>query len=302
MSQVDLLRYMDEELKNIPEIVRKNVQKTPTIGLFSGVVSGAGDSFAVALMAEAFSRGLLRAVDPLDALIYDIKPDVLVAISVGGRTSALIDLANKLKKTSTKIIAITSNVKSPLARVADELYEINYKPISRPMPGITSFFASISKILALIGFEIDHRALEYEEKLELGNERLIFVGDNAGYGISYYSALKIYEIFGEPARYDRLEQFCHANLYSVTSSGESIIFYPFNYNKYGKLIKLLLKYKFNFYTIANNEYDPITRPFRQVKTFLEALNRRVHTQNILIPHFLKDKNLLKDATELIYTY
>lgn len=168
-------------------------------------VAGAGDSFAAALAIEGRTKGRFRAVDPYEAQFYEIDLP-LVIVSVSGRTRANIELAKK-HKSKTEIFAITSNPDSELARLADEVITIPYR--YRPVPGTLSFLMSLSALYSLAGEEI---VFSEAPPITMPREPL-FIGRGENYGVAYYAALKIYEIFGERALFERLEQFFHATIF-----------------------------------------------------------------------------------------
>ena len=82
------------------------------------VFAGSGDSLAAAMLAEYFSEGRARAMDPSDILR---NPGLvsglhhLYLISVSGRTSANIRAARRFAGTT---VAITADPGSRLARAA----------------------------------------------------------------------------------------------------------------------------------------------------------------------------------------
>ncbi|MGC9148866.1 MAG: SIS domain-containing protein [Sulfolobales archaeon] len=188
----------------LEEIQSNFVIETPH-KLNKAYVAGAGDSFAAALAIEGRTRGRFRAVDPYEAQSYEIDLPLII-VSVSGRTRANIELA-KRHKTKTKIYVITSNKESELAKLADELILIPYR--YRPVPGTLSFLMSLSALYSLAGEEIK---IEYREPITMPKEP-IFIGLGENFGIAYYAALKMYEIFGERALYERLELFFHAPIF-----------------------------------------------------------------------------------------
>ncbi|GAY26288.1 SIS domain-containing protein [Desulfurococcaceae archaeon AG1] len=176
-------------------------------------VAGAGDSYAAALAIEGKSRGRFKALDPYDGLEADLDLP-LVIVSVSGRTRANIELARR-HKGRVKIYVITADEESPLARLGDVVIKIPYKP--RRIPGVRSFLMCLSALYSIAGEEIDS---ERDRPIIMPREP-IFIGRRENYGIAYYAALKIFEIFGERAHYERLEQFFHAPVFG--SRGRDLV-------------------------------------------------------------------------------
>ncbi len=90
------------------------------------LVMGAGRS---GLVGRAFAMRLMHLGFNVYVLGETITPsigenDVVVAISGSGRTQLIVTAAEAAKKVRAKIIAITSYIDSPLARLADIVVEI----------------------------------------------------------------------------------------------------------------------------------------------------------------------------------
>jgi len=90
------------------------------------LVMGAGRS---GLVGKAFAMRLMHLGFNVYVLGETITPsigenDVVVAISGSGRTQLIVTAAEAAKKVKAKIIAITSYIDSPLAKLADIVVEI----------------------------------------------------------------------------------------------------------------------------------------------------------------------------------
>ncbi len=90
------------------------------------LVMGAGRS---GLVGRAFAMRLMHLGFNVYVLGETITPsigenDVVVAISGSGRTQLIVTAAEAAKKVKAKIIAITSYIDSPLAKLADIVVEI----------------------------------------------------------------------------------------------------------------------------------------------------------------------------------
>ena len=86
------------------------------------IFTGSGDSLASAMLAESFSSGKIKAMDPLD--LYNnkklVKSKHVYFVSISGNTISNI----KVAKIAKKAIAITSKPKSRLARASDEIISL----------------------------------------------------------------------------------------------------------------------------------------------------------------------------------
>ncbi len=90
------------------------------------LVMGAGRS---GLVGKAFAMRLMHLGFNVYVLGETITPsigenDVVIAISGSGRTQLIVTAAEAAKKVRAKIIAVTSYIDSPLARLADVVVEI----------------------------------------------------------------------------------------------------------------------------------------------------------------------------------
>ncbi|RNJ77746.1 MAG: hypothetical protein EB828_00145 [Nitrosopumilus sp. D6] len=87
--------------------------------------AGSGDSFAVAMLAECHSRGLVRAADPLE--LYKnpqiTKSKDVYFVSVSGSTVSNILAAKKSRDT-----AITSDHSNKLALLSDNVIQVGAWP------------------------------------------------------------------------------------------------------------------------------------------------------------------------------
>ena len=81
--------------------------------------SGSGDSLVSSMLAESFSGGMVKAMDPLD--LYQnkqlVKSKNVYFVSISGNTITNIKVAKIAKRTT----AITSKPKSRLAKASDEI-------------------------------------------------------------------------------------------------------------------------------------------------------------------------------------
>jgi arabinose-5-phosphate isomerase len=104
------------------------------------IVSGVGKSGIVGKKLASTLSSLKTPsffLDPLSALHGDLgalnKEDVLIAISNSGRTKELLKVVEFCKKNlKIPVIAITNNLKSPLAKIADIALEICVKKEACP--------------------------------------------------------------------------------------------------------------------------------------------------------------------------
>lgn len=90
------------------------------------IVVGAGRSgligraFAMRLMHLGFNVYVLG-----DTIVPSLRPnDLMIAISGSGRTKLVITVAEAAKSVGAKVIALTTYINSPLAKIADMIVEV----------------------------------------------------------------------------------------------------------------------------------------------------------------------------------
>jgi fructoselysine-6-P-deglycase FrlB-like protein len=109
--QLDFLKSFKKQ-KTLSNSSQKNI-----------LFSGSGDSLISSLLAESFSDGLVKAMDPLD--LYQnkslAKPKDVYFVSISGNTITNI----KVAKIAKKAIAITSQSQSRLAKASDRTILLN---------------------------------------------------------------------------------------------------------------------------------------------------------------------------------
>lgn len=242
-------------------------------------VAGAGDSYAAALAIEGRTRGRFRAIDPYEGVLMNIDLP-LVIVSVSGRTRANIELA-KRHKSRTEIYVVTAFEDSPLARLADYIIKIPYKP--KRIPGVGSFLMSMSALYSLAGEEIDS---EESKPITMPREPIL-LGLRETYGVAYYATLKIAEIFGERSSYERLEQFFHA---------------PVFYSKNRDIVILSTgdpREEFNV-RFARVYKSGCKGAFCNTKWVIRSIVNRMIEENWDKAYYLAEEEILKFSSEMIY--
>ena len=187
--------------------------------------SGSGDSLVSSLLAESFSGGIVKAMDPLDLCNNKklAKSKHVYFVSVSGNTISNIKVA-KIAKKST---AITSNPSSRLANASDEIIQITFPSTGLFTAGSISFLASALTCISLVrkitvpDESIFQKARSVAKKTKL-SKRIFVLGNMFTYPIAMYCAAKFYEVLGYDVHYCRIEQFSHMELFSA-KKGDTVI-------------------------------------------------------------------------------
>ncbi len=152
-----------------------------------------------------------------------------IFISVSGKTNANINLAKKAKELKNRIIVITGNRDSELAKIANLVIDMNYKE-KIILPGTLSFTKSLVASFSLFGIDLDFEIIkrEYEKSKEkrfgyFGDGSLFILASPLLYPIAYYWKAKTAETTGIKAFAERVELFSHVDLFFLNRNDGLII-------------------------------------------------------------------------------
>jgi len=214
--QLDFLKSFRKQ-----KILSYNQQK-------ESIFSGSGDSLASAMLAESFSDGMVKVMDPLD--LYKnkqlIKSKHVYFVSISGNTLTNIKVA-KIAKRAT---AITSKPESRLAKASDETILLTAPNNEIFTAGSISFLDSALTCISLVKKIVIPKDSKLFSKAKIDakktkvSKRIFVLGNFFTFPLAMYCAAKFYEILGYDAHYSRIEQFSHMELFSVQKGDTVIIF------------------------------------------------------------------------------
>lgn len=142
-------KLSDQELEEFIKILLKAHDENKKILVMGAGRSGlVGRAFAMRLMHLGFNVYVLG-----DTLVPRInKGDVVIAISGSGKTKLIITAAEAAKSVGAKVVAITSYRNSPLAKIADIVFEVPGRTKVSPKEDyFTSQILGIHEPLAPLG-------------------------------------------------------------------------------------------------------------------------------------------------------
>jgi len=192
------------------------------------IFSGSGDSLASAMLAESFSGGIVKAMDPLD--LYKnkqlAKSKHVYFVSISGNTLTNV----KVAKIANRATAITSKPESRLAKASDETILLTAPNNEIFTAGSISFLDSALTCISLIkkisipkDSKLFSKAKTDAKKTKV-SKRIFVLGNLFTFPLAMYCAAKFYEILGYDAHYSRIEQFSHMELFSIQKGDTVIIF------------------------------------------------------------------------------
>ncbi|KAF6247662.1 sugar isomerase [Nitrosopumilus sp. b3] len=214
--QLDFLKSFKKQ-KTISQTLQKNI-----------LFAGSGDSLASSMLAESFSNGIVKAMDPLD--LYSnkklVKSKHVYFVSISGNTISNIKVAKSAKKAT----AITSQIKSKLAKASDETILLSAPNNYVFTAGSISFLESaltcislVKKIIIPKNDKLFFQAKSDAQKAKI-SKRIFILGNLYTYPLAMYCAAKFYELLGYDTHYCRIEQFSHMELFSSKKGDTVIIF------------------------------------------------------------------------------
>jgi fructoselysine-6-P-deglycase FrlB-like protein len=192
------------------------------------IFSGSGDSLVSAMLAESFSDGMVKFMDPLD--LYKnkhlVKSKHVYFVSISGNTITNIKVAKSAKKTT----AITSKPQSRLAQASDVTISLVAPNNGVFTAGSISFLESTLTCISLVKkVKIPKNSklflkAKIDSKKVTVSKRIFVLGNLFTFPLAMYCAAKFYEILGYDVHYCRIEQFSHMELFS-TKKGDTVIIF-----------------------------------------------------------------------------
>ncbi|MHA7733697.1 phosphoheptose isomerase family protein [Nitrosopumilus sp. S6] len=214
--QVDFLKSFKKQ-KPISKTLQKNT-----------IFTGSGDSLVSSMLAESFSDGLIRVMDPLDLYknTHLMKSKHVYFVSISGNTITNIKAAKFAKKS----IAITSKSNSRLARVSDDVILLTSPNSDVFTAGSISFLESMLTCISLVKpiciqkpNVIFKKAKSDSKKVKI-SKKVYVLGNLTTFPLAMFCAAKFYEVMGYDVHYSRIEQFSHMELFSAKKGDTVIIF------------------------------------------------------------------------------
>lgn len=214
--QVDFLKSFKKQ-----KPISKNLQKNT-------IFTGSGDSLISSMLAESFSDGLVRAMDPLDLYKnkHMIKSKRVYFVSISGNTITNIKVAKFAKKS----IALTSKPDSRLAKVSDQVILLDAPTHHVFTAGSITFLESALTCISLVKSQpipkpdgIFKKAKSDSKKFKV-SKKIYVLGNHLTFPIAMFCAAKFYEVMGYDVHYCQIEQFSHMELFSANRGDTVVIF------------------------------------------------------------------------------
>ncbi len=259
--------YIYQEIQEQLELIRIH-HNAPKISIpkIKGkiIITGSGDSHC----ASQFGEWLLKdkfnviALPSMDALQYSLsKNDVVIGISVSGRTNRIIEIFKLAKKVGAYKIAITDNANSPASQLADETWLFYASPqeelkhssyklkeakeyigYHHDVAQTKTFWAVLLTLIRASQIKINWNIIYNNTKKLLSenfykplidkaknwakSHQSFFLGTYPFDTLTQFAAYKMYE-YNLIAHFSDIEEYCHTQ-YFITRKNDNIIFLSHN--------------------------------------------------------------------------
>ena len=301
---------LEREVRSQPEALERALAGLDANRLGDGsLLVGAGDSYAAAVCASQLSSLRVIAQDPLALLdMADLGERSVCIVSVSGRTRTNLDVARVARANGRTLVAITADERSPLARLADRVVTLPYRPVPRT-PGMLSFTLSLLALLkmALPDFRCDFRAafqsaVPASRALSISRRGTTFMlGNRALYGVSIYGAAKVYELLGRKAQAEQLEQFGHMEVFSLSRSDSVNVLSGLGLRRReARLHSELAKRGYTSRLVQPEGKSGVERLFSVVFAVQLAVIGAARREGIEVPSFLRSRSALAVSDGVIY--
>ena len=226
------------------------------------ILTGSGDSHCAALFAQwvLAEKGKVSALPALEASQVARSlhsKDLLITISVSGRTARVLEAAQRALAQGAHVVAVTDNVNSPLAALASEIWPIYASPCEElfetkyidenakqyvgyhhDVAQTKTFWATLLTLIRAAAVRLDWQSLLshtrcllspsfYEPLLNKGtlyakSGQTFFLGSGWAKIIARFASYKMYE-FNRIAHFTGIEEYCHTH-YFITRPGDTVVF------------------------------------------------------------------------------
>jgi DNA-binding MurR/RpiR family transcriptional regulator len=226
------------------------------------IITGSGDSYCAALFGSWIleKRGQVSALPALEAsqtAQHLVPEDILVVISVSGRTIRVLEAAKRALAAGAQVVAVTDNLESPLAELAAVVWPIHASPAvslnqtsyqdqkARQYVGYhhdvaqtKTFWAVLLTLVRAAQAKLDwqgllvhtswllstafYRPLITKANAWAQSDHTFFLGSGCAKIIARFASYKMHE-FNRLAHFTGIEEYCHTH-YFITRPGDTIVF------------------------------------------------------------------------------
>jgi fructoselysine-6-P-deglycase FrlB-like protein len=298
-----------QEVRRQPSILKEFSKSRLPRARKGAILVGAGDSYSAAMSGFFSSGGACIALDPYYlASVPEIARGVDVfLISVSGKTASNLAAARKVRPIAGRTVAITSDERSKLARLVDEVVRLPMEYVPR-RSGLLSYALSLLAVLKIAGSEVNcdfegvyRLAREDETKIGWGEGTTYFLGNSLVYPTAIYAAAKTYEFLGAKAHPQLLEEFSHLELFSLGPTDVVNIFSAFDpLEASRRLARALAREGYRSNLVPHRGTSTAEQLFHAVFATQLSVLRRAAESGLSRPSFLTAEHRLAVSDSMIY--
>jgi len=276
------------------------------------IFTGSGDSYSAALFASELTNGISQAFDPyeLSKKAWLARGKHIVIISVSGKTKTNIDLATKLRRKARAVVAVTSDLDSPLALKCDDTILLNHRRENVPTAGTSSYTSSLLACGFLLGklpktVDVSRRlarAWVWAEKTAghpIPTSPTV-IGSELDHAVGHYGALKFNEVLGLPATCQYPEEFGHAYLFSIKKTDTLVCLNSDHDQKTHAVFKAMRRSDFTTLSVQSQERDAVLRGIEIAFHFQCLAYMLARRKGLKECSFISDRRRLGISSRLIY--
>ncbi len=227
MTPADSRSLMAREIAAQPQVLEQAIE--PLVATAASLAAPSGSIFWIFGCGDGLYAGetMTRVgaecgvhVRPVSAasMLWEVDPssdDLCAALSISGGTARTVEAAERARALGARVVAVTVNPDSALARAANATVALPYRPISRATPHSLDHTMTLLALGTLLGLQADAlRAAvtaaatadspmrEAAERIALclsRTARFFFLGCGSALGTAEYAAAKLHEAGGLPA-------------------------------------------------------------------------------------------------------
>lgn len=248
LKQPDAILTTMQDVRKQMEILDRKLLSNCSQVFFTG----SGDSyFAIISLKYAAllnTNKTIHTIHSQEAAYYQkySNQDLLIAISITGESQRTIEAVKNALMQGAKIISITANKDSTLARLSDDIIVIPVISSTRKTPHSLDYTVTLTVIALLIESLAGKNLLDNNlsvakmnsvinevkanveslEKTLADSERFFFLGAGPSYGTAQYAASKLWEARGITSYAFELEEVAHGPFMLFQPGDTIFIFGP----------------------------------------------------------------------------
>jgi len=270
---------------------------------------GSGDSYVAGLFTEYFTDHKCRCYSPSDLSNSRLPRDwTYCFVSVTGKTSANIAVAERASQAGAKTVAITFNENSRLAQVWDIIIHPKIERANTPTAAYGSFAANVLTCLQVVGITVPKKfdvwyknavklSQNLLESMILPDDTVFLLGNNTLYPLALYASLQMAEFFGITAVAHKLEEFCHSPIFGLKKTHHIWVLGQKEEHVYTRISKLAGR-QISYFELYNE--DIVSQIFESIFFVQNLILLMAEKHGYTELRYVMMKDVFKVSSDIIY--